>query len=279
MGMRYRIFMLVLCVVCFCSSLSALADGGQPTTGIVTIEVTSAHKIATLRPLHAIGSTVDKEPAGSIPALYSKRNVQAMLDAGLGWLSYRLFTELSDQDWHWNPAGTFTAGDSGYWTSSASAGSAPITDSFGYRLPHSGNTTDQGNNEGYSRLDDGDPRTYWKSDPYLTSAYTGEPDDAHPQWVVVDLGQRRPVNDIKIEWANPYAKRYSVEYWTGDDPINDPGTGTWSRIAFKRDRLPRTPQSTTGPRDMLVLAPLERSVLSSAHDGLVGHMRYTWVRR
>ena len=194
------------------------------------INVDIGHRIASFQPALALGSTVDKEPAGSIPRLYSERNVRAMLDAGYGWLSYRLFTELVVQDWHWNPAGTFTQGDRGYWTSSASPGRSPISDSFGYRLPHRGFTTDQGASEDYSRLDDGDARTYWKSDPYLSSAFTGEPDSMHPQWSVVDLGLLRPVNAVRISWSAPYARSYLVQYWTGSDAIGDPAHGRWLKF-------------------------------------------------
>ncbi|MBV8332561.1 MAG: hypothetical protein JO192_07505 [Candidatus Eremiobacteraeota bacterium] len=66
----------------------------------VVVDASPSHRLATFRPLEAFGSTVDKEPAGSIPALYSRANVRAMLGAGLGWLSYRLYSELSVQDWH-----------------------------------------------------------------------------------------------------------------------------------------------------------------------------------
>ena len=196
-----------------------------PVPDVITIDTTAP--IQVIHPLLAIGSTVDKEPAGSIAALYSKQNVAQILQAGLGWLSYRLFTELSVQDWHWNPSGTFSAGSTGYWTSSASLGRPAISDSFGYRLPHRGFTTDQGNNEDYSRLDDGDPRTYWKSNPYLTHAFSGDADEEHPQWILVDLGNPHPVDAIRIHWVDPYAVHYRVEYWTGDDPINDPGVGEW----------------------------------------------------
>ncbi|HEV3153598.1 MAG TPA: discoidin domain-containing protein [Candidatus Baltobacteraceae bacterium] len=195
----------------------------------VQIDAAPAHRIQAFRPLDAIGSTVDKEPAGSIPALYSQANVREMLAPGYGWLSYRLFTELSDQDWHWNPAGSFSAGNAGYWTSSATPGKI-VTDSFGYRLPHRGSTTDQGNNADYSRLDDGDPSTYWKSNPYLTSAFTGDADSAHPQWVVIDLNSKRAVDAMRIAWANPYATAYRVDYWTGADAIGDPAHGTWAKF-------------------------------------------------
>ncbi|MBV9270976.1 MAG: discoidin domain-containing protein, partial [Candidatus Eremiobacteraeota bacterium] len=193
----------------------------------VSIEIDASKPIRALQPQFALGSTVDKEPAGTIPALYSPKNVRAMLDAGWGWLSYRLFTELSVQDWHWNPQGSFSEGHAGYWISSASLKSPYVSDSFGYRLPHRGSTTDQGNNEDYSRIDDGDGQTYWKSNPYLTSRFTGESDALHPQWVVVDLEKPRPVDAIYIHWGSPLATRYVVEYWTGSDPFGDAAHGEW----------------------------------------------------
>ena len=192
----------------------------------VRIDTAAAHRISSFRTMQAIGSTVDKEPAGSIPALYSRQNVRRMLDAGLGWLSYRLFTELSVQDWHWNPAGAFSEGNRGYWTSSEDP-RAPIADSFGYRLVHRGSTTDQGNNADYSRLDDGDANTYWKSNPYLTPAYTGDAQAAHPQWAAIDLERILPVDAVRIAWSNPFARDYLVQYWTGADAIGDPAHGTW----------------------------------------------------
>ncbi|HTV74347.1 MAG TPA: discoidin domain-containing protein [Candidatus Acidoferrales bacterium] len=219
---------LALGLVACCAALALpIMVSPAQSVDVVRVDITPSHRIQTFRPIWAFGSTVDKEPAGTIPQLYSKQNVRAMLGAGFGWLSYRLFTELSVQDWHWNPAGAFSAKTAGYWTSSARTNIAPISDSFGYRLTHRGNTTDQGNNADYSRLDDGDPHTYWKSDPYLTSAFTGDPDEDHPQWVVIDLESARPVDAMRIRWANPYATRYAVAYWTGDDPINYPGDGTW----------------------------------------------------
>ena len=72
-----------------------------------------------------------------------------------------------------------------------------IVDSYGYRLPRRGFTHDQGNDDDYSRLDDNDPATFWKSNPYLTQAYTGDPDSAHPQWVLYDLHGKQHVNAVE----------------------------------------------------------------------------------
>jgi hypothetical protein len=35
------------------------------------------------------------------------------------------------------------------------------------------------------------------------------------------------VNAIQIAWGDPYATRYQVQYWTGDDAIGDQGNGDW----------------------------------------------------
>jgi hypothetical protein len=215
-------------------SCGLLVGAAPPVAPAAVIVVDVSHRLTTFRPLDAFGSTVDKEPAGSIPALYSPDHVRLMLSAGLGWLSYRLYTEISVQDWHWNPRGAFSDGDRGYWTSAASTDGPLIEDSYQYALPHRGFTSDQGDSATYSRLDDGDPRTYWKSNPYLTSAFTHESDALHPQWVVVDLGIPRNVNAVRIAWGDPYATSYSVDYWTGDDPIGDPGHGAWQRFPAHR---------------------------------------------
>jgi hypothetical protein len=98
---------------------------------------------------------------------------------------------------------------------------------FGYRLPRRGFTHDQGNDDDYGRLDDGNLNTFWKSNPYLGSAFTGDPDSAHPQWVLFDLGSAKTVDAARIWWGSPYAVQYAVQYWTGDDPIYDPGNGAW----------------------------------------------------
>ncbi len=196
---------------------------------VVRIDTKPAHRVASIVPQRAVMASVDSDPPGKVPLLYSPDRTRVMLGAGLGTLTYRLYTELSIQDWHWNPAGSYSdaAHAQGYWTSDPAPGS-PIVDSYGYRLPHRGSTHDQGDDDGYSRIDDGSPNTYWKSDPYLSQAFTGEPDGAHPQWVVVDLGAPIPVDAIEIAWANPYATSYTVAYWTGNgDAIVDQANGAW----------------------------------------------------
>jgi len=153
--------------------------------------------------------------------MFSPRNIAEMRSAGLGPLTYRLRTELAGEVWHWNPRGTWSDAvhQCGYWTSDDSI-AEPINLSYGYRLPRRGNTIDQANDDGYSRIADGDEDSFWKSNPYLDSHFTGDSDNAHPQWVVIDLGAAKSVNSIRIRWGTPYAQRYRIEYWTGDDPMH-----------------------------------------------------------
>jgi hypothetical protein len=144
-----------------------------------------------------------------------------MLSAGLEPLTYRLRTELAGEVWHWNPRGNWSDADHscGYWTSDSST-AAPINLSYGYRLPRRGNTIDQANDDGYSRISDGDTCSFWKSNPYLDPYYTKEPVEAHPQWVTIDLGQVRQVDWVHIHWGHPYAQQFQVEYWPGNDPMH-----------------------------------------------------------
>jgi hypothetical protein len=204
------------------------------TTNLVTISITPK-PVNVFTPWTALGAGVDAIDTNIEAQVYSPSNLVQMLAAGHGPLTYRLNTELGVQDWHWNPNGTWSDtndGGQGYFTGSADTNAALIMDSSPYGLPHRGFTTDPQDTEAaYSRLTDGDTNTYWKSNPYLAAAFTGEPDTAHPQWVVLDLGAAKPVNAIRILWVNPFATAYQVQFWvpddTGGDPINDPTNGAW----------------------------------------------------
>src|SRR5207245_11035625 len=37
--------------------------------------------------------------------------------------------------------------------------------------------------------------------------------------IIYQVAHKRVI-DIRIRWAMPYAKRYKVEYWSGDDPMH-----------------------------------------------------------
>ena len=198
------------------------------SVGSINVDITPAHALNSFAPAMAFGGSIDAISAGSIGQTFSRRNMLKMLSAGHGAISYRLYTELNVQDWHWNPIGTWSdsTNGEGYFTGSSTTGGL-IRDSFGYALTHRGSTYDYGSNSKYSNLTDGDVTSYWKSNPYLTSTYTKEPDSLHPQWAFVDLGKVQPIDAIQIIWANPYAVNYEVQYWTGDDPLYDPTNGSW----------------------------------------------------
>ncbi|PYK72803.1 MAG: hypothetical protein DME44_03420 [Verrucomicrobia bacterium] len=208
--------------VCFIGLLAATASPtADERSFVVSATVTTDQCVNNCIPKQSLGGGIDGHERGECARMLSDKNITEMLSAGLGPLTCRLRTELAGEVWHWNPRGSWSdqARQCGYWTSSSSI-STPINLSYGYRLPRRGNTIDQANNDGYSRICDGDENSFWKSNPYLDPYFTGENDDAHPQWIVIDLGAVKPVNSIRIQWGMPYARQFQVEYWTGNDPMH-----------------------------------------------------------
>lgn len=203
-------------------------------TSTIRVDITPGHSTNSFAPDKALGAGIDRLPYGAADKLYTEPMQKQILSAGWMPVSYRQNTELHVEAWHWNPAGTWSdAGEKGYFTGSASPGEQ-IRHSYGYPLPHRGVTRNDGTEtEGYSRLTDGDLDSYWKSNPYLTKAFTGEDDSLHPQWVMLDLATPQSLNAIRIAWADPYARRYLVQYWTGlTDPIKFPTKGVWQTFPF-----------------------------------------------
>src|SRR5215470_3784199 len=202
------------------STLAPSSLGAEKPLVVCAI-VSADHAVNRVIPTEALGAGVDGHEKGECAQMFTDKNITEMLSAGLGPLTYRLRTELGSEVWHWNPRGRWSdpVHQCGYWTSDNSLGD-PINLSYGYQLPRRGNTIDQANDEGYSRIADGDANSFWKTNPYLDSYFTGEPEDAHPQWVVIDLGASKPVNAIRINWGTPYAEQYRVDYWPGDDPMH-----------------------------------------------------------
>jgi hypothetical protein len=198
--------------------------------GVVTIEYSPGKPINTFLPLQTFGAGVDGQQAGDIEKMLTPFNVSQMQKAGFLPLSYRLRTELGGEAWHWNPQGLWSdpSHHQGYWVSDSHPGDS-INLCYGYRLPRRGNTIDQANHDGYSRIDDGDPSSFWKSNPYLDQHYTGEVNSRHPQWILVDLGKKRPVNAMRLLWGNPWAVQYRISFWTGDENLmqDDHPDGDW----------------------------------------------------
>ena len=216
-----RVFLGLFCLIADAAWLKAEDAPFSEHSFFVSALVAVDHSVNRCIPMEALGAAVDGHEHGECARMFSNKNIAEMLSAGLGPLTYRLRTELADEVWHWNPRGRWSdpSHDCGYWTSDDRIDS-PIIVSYGYRLPRRGNTIDQANDDGYSRIADADEHSFWKSNPYLDSHFTGEPDDAHPQWAVIDLAAAKPVDAIHIQWGSPYAKEYRIEYWTGNDPMH-----------------------------------------------------------
>jgi hypothetical protein len=195
----------------------------------VTVDSAPSHVANTFSPPHALGAAIDRLRTGLPEHVLTDPLLKEILGAGWQTVTYRQNTELMVEAWHWNPQGSWSNADKqeGYFVGNATPTDEMIRHSWAYPLPHRGFSRGDGN--GWSRLTDGDPNSYWKSNPYLTKAFTGEEDSLHPQWVMIDLGTKINVNAIRIAWANPYARKYLVQFWTGElEPLYDGTTkGTW----------------------------------------------------
>jgi hypothetical protein len=230
-GMKWRILGISLTV-----SVFFWLEGAASAQSIV-VDAAPSHVVNSFSPLRALGGGIDRLRGGATKEENEKHTERmltnpvlgGLLGAGWGTVTYRQNTELMIEAWHWNPRGTWSnaAKQEGYFTGSAEPTGEQIRHSWAYPLPHRGATLGDGN--GWSRLTDGNLESYWKSNPYLTKAFTGEDDSLHPQWVMIDLGTKVDVNAIKIAWANPYAKRYYVQFWTGEqEPFYEGiNKGTW----------------------------------------------------
>jgi hypothetical protein len=204
------------------------------TAAAQTITVDVSHPTNHFVPRETLGAGVDRIAVDAIDKDLLQPTLEKTLASGWQPVTYRQNTELAVEAWHWNPQGTWSeggdgsnAGGKGYFTGSANP-TEMLRYSYGYGLPRRGFTRNDGtDNVGFSRLTDGDVNTFWKSNPYLTQRFTGESDALHPQWVVLDLAQAQQVTSIRVAWAAPYARRYLVQYWTGDDPIHAPTRGAW----------------------------------------------------
>jgi hypothetical protein len=218
------LFRRAYCTALLLSAFAAFALRAQ------TVEVDMAPSDATNHfiPQQTLGAGLDRISVEAIDKALTPKVLATVAPSGWGPITYRQNTELAVEAWHWNPDGTWSDPNGrGYFTGSTTLGE-PIRYSYGYSLPRRGFTRNDGTgNTGFSRLTDGDPATFWKSNPYLTQRFTGESDTLHPQWVIIDLKSKELIDAIRIDWAAPYAKHYEVQYWTGLDPIGKPTEGIW----------------------------------------------------
>jgi hypothetical protein len=256
-----------------CAALMALCVPGMAQT--IRVDAAAEHVTNVIRPQQALGAGVDRLPYGAADKLFNPETIGRVLSAGWQPVSYRQNTELHAEAWHWNPHGTWSGpGERGYFIGDARPGDEPIVHSFGYPLPRRGVTRDDGTDTiGYSRLTDGDTRTFWKSNPYLTQTFTGEDDAAHPQWVILDLASRQKLDAIRIDWAEPYARDYVVQFWTGEDPIRKPAAGTWQRFAHGAVTEGHGGRATLRLADLPVEAQFVRVLMRRSSNSCVAGAR------
>ncbi|MFZ0735353.1 MAG: discoidin domain-containing protein [Candidatus Sulfotelmatobacter sp.] len=192
------------------------------------IVVDTTHPTNHFIPRETLGAGVDRIAVEAIDKDLQQPTLERTQESGWQPVTYRQNTELAVEAWHWNPKGTWSdPNGKGYFVGSSTP-TETIRYSYGYSLPRRGFTRNDGTDTvGFSRLTDGDLSTFWKSNPYLTQHFTGESDSLHPQWIVLDLAQMQQVDSIRIAWGEPFAKRYAVQYWTGEDPIHAPTRGVW----------------------------------------------------
>jgi hypothetical protein len=206
-----------LAVACF----SPMAHAAAPVPDEVVIDLSEPGRAIT--PDDALGAAIDGMQKGEVRKILTPFNIRKMKSAGLRRVTYRIRTELGIEAWHWSAEGTWSdpAHRQGYWTSSDHPRRRPDV-TWGYSLPRRGNSIDQANDKGYSRLDDGDPASFWKSNPYLDGRFTGLAEN-RPQWAVVSFDEAQPIDAARIAWAHPYAKTFEVQYWTGKDEFDKAG--------------------------------------------------------
>ena len=229
-----------LAVLLFALTLNVGALLAQtPPDAIVHVDTMPSHQINSFDPDSALGSSLDVLSRRDIDRVHTPHIVQESLSAGWGPITYRNNSELRMAAWHWNPNGSWSdaAHQGGYFTGSTELKN-PIRYILSYALPHRGFATSG------DRPVQGPNLLYWKSNPYLTSKFTGESDALHPQWVIVDLQSEKQISAARILWASPFAKTYQVEYWVGTDALDfDKGpNGEWK--VFTSGKMQSAPGGT-----------------------------------
>lgn len=199
-----------------------IAAAPTPTS---ELRVLPSRVLRIFRPGEAFGVAIDGGDAAEARALLDPKNVLAIRAAGFKSASYRLRAELAGQVWHWSSYGHWSDQEhhQGYWVGDAARDDDHEL-SFGYRLPRRGNSRDEADDDGFSRIDDGDVASFWKSNPYLDPKLDGIGNER--QWVIIDLGRRRAIDTAQIRWAEPYAAQFRLQRWVGSDPYD----GKWSDL-------------------------------------------------
>ena len=123
MKLRSRQVRQVLIGLAYLSTFLAFASTLSKTIGthfstqvtVVKIFFKPGHPSSQFDPANAFGAGIDGHEKGELNQMLSRANVSEMLSAGLKPISYRLRTELAGEAWHWNPKGSWSEADRGYW--------------------------------------------------------------------------------------------------------------------------------------------------------------------
>ena len=188
-------------------------------------------------------------------------------------MTYRQNTELMIEAWHWNPRGTWSnaAKQEGYFTGSAEPTDEKILHSWAYPLPHRG--VSRGRRQRLVALDRWRPEILLEEQSVPDQGLHGRRRFAAPAVGDDRSGRQDGCQCDRIAWADPYAKRYYVQFWTGEqEPFYDGTTkGTWQTFPMG------TITDGKGGTVTLKLVSLEDSGALPAHldDGVVQHLRHT----
>ncbi|HEY3814474.1 MAG TPA: discoidin domain-containing protein [Caulobacteraceae bacterium] len=194
---------------------SAASAAGKPVADKVVVDLSK--QVNSFTPNDVLGAALDGMEKGEVKLYLTPFNIQKMQSSGIRRVTYRTRPELGIKVWHWTEEGTWSDPEhkQGYWTGSDHPTKEP-TVTWGYNLPRRGDSIDNASNVGYSRLDDGDPASFWKSNPYLDRRYTGL-SETRPSWIVLSFEKTMRVDAARIQWAAPYATHFLVQYWDGKD--------------------------------------------------------------
>ena len=229
----------------------AQARGASPPVDRIVIE--AAKPLRTVTPRQALGAALDGMESGDVDRYLTPANIAKMRSVGLRRVTYRLRPELAIEAWHWSEEGQWSdpGRQQGYWTSSDNPRRHPRV-TWGYNLPRRGDSIDQAADNGYSRLDDGDPTTFWKSNPYLDREFTGAA-QTRPQWIVVSFAAKKRIDAARIQWGAPFARHFLVQYWNRADPYDE--AGRWVTFPYGD----RTISSDPGDEILRLADALDRS--------------------
>ena len=79
--------------------------GGESIAQTVQVDANPSHVVNKFSPLYALGTSVDRVPGNATDVFFRPDQLQQVLSAGWGSVTYRQNTELFVQAWHWNPEG------------------------------------------------------------------------------------------------------------------------------------------------------------------------------